>query len=317
MPPCCPPAITCDLRICGYLASSFLKTSDNSVNPLFLFSTLQRRILKYSILVPLLCKEANKWSLSAVPSDTEFTSSVGNESIASGYATLTLDGAAPTISSMAYTLGGSTLSGTTVYSTGLGKNFVATATVTDSLSMGSVDNVTATAKLGSTTYSATTSSINLTIAKVLSTDAKTVTVTFTIAIPSTDSTDDGTWTFSVSGGDAAGNTATTTTGALLIDTVAPKVNVTNIPELSNSVRAIHGDSGSYKSYVDTTNDTYSLRGTWSDASGSGTSALMYSWDDSTYSTFSGTASVTASKTFIVDLPITQGVGKTLYLKATD
>lgn len=282
-----------------------------------------------SIDTPSSSGSAGEWSTTINMNSTSYSTdtkyyiffkakdTVGNEAIASGYATLTLDGAAPTISSMAYTLGGSTLSGTTVYSTGLGKSFVATATVTDSLSMGSVDNVTATAKLGSTTYSATTSNINLTIAKVLSTDAKTVTVTFTIAIPSTGSTDDGTWTFSVSGGDAAGNTATTTTGALLIDTVAPVVKVTNIPEPSNSVRAIYGDSGSYKSYVDTTNDTYSLRGTWSDVSGSGTSALMYSWDDSTYSTFSGTASVTASKTFIVDLPITQGVGKTLYLKATD
>src|SRR5574344_84365 len=114
----------------------------------------------------------------------------GNATVCASKATVTLDDAAPVISALAYTLGGSVLNRTTLNAADQTKTFAATATVTDTLSMGSANgfaaNVTPSIKLNNSavalsagayskttsdndTYTLTNATYGLTVKEVLST----------------------------------------------------------------------------------------------------------------------------------------------------
>jgi hypothetical protein len=249
-------------------------------------------------------------NLSAQTSDTVYIffaakDAAGNVAVTTGYATVILDSATPVLSFTSPAADTQSKADVTVSGTITEKN-IAAAAIT--YTFNGTDK--------GTWYTFTSADITS-----LSTGSS---VSWSETLPKTETAGtlntqgDGTYVFTLTVTDKAGQSATVTSKSIVIDTTKPVIAVTNLPASA----AVYGDFGSYKSYLDTSAGTYSLRGTWKDMAsgtngGTGTDTLSYSWDGSTYKAFTGTASVTAEKSFTVDLPVSQGNGQTLYLKATD
>ncbi|MFA6938327.1 MAG: Ig-like domain-containing protein, partial [Treponema sp.] len=233
----------------------------------------------------------------------KITDNAGNMTTVSTNPVYTVDSTAPSISITGYD--------STPYNGSKIVSFTVTATDNKKLDTSSdsykitASNDSKTATLG-TDYTVATSG----------TDTDTTAVR-TVKILS-DGSFNGNWTFTANVKDAAGWPATQQSNTLLVDSIAPEITVTNLADNAG----LYGDAGSYKAYLDTSTGNYSLRGKWKDVTssgiaGSGTNKLSYSFDGTNYSDFSDTANVTTEKNFTVDLPVTEGKKKDIYLKATD
>ncbi|MCK9170194.1 MAG: Ig-like domain-containing protein [Treponema sp.] len=156
-----------------------------------------------------------------------------------------------------------------------------------------------------------------------------VAVEWSFTLPAlSDHTNDGTWVFTVTAKDKAGQSVSKTVSSILIDTTAPVISVTN-SELGNNATII-GTSAYYKKsgsdYI------YTIVGTWKDIdssgnAGSGAKTLEYSTDYneataswSNWQIVSGTTTTSGTSSavsFEAAIPVGQGTDKNLALRATD
>jgi hypothetical protein len=128
-----------------------------------------------------------------------------------------------------------------------------------------------------------------------------------------DHSNDGTWVFTITAADKAGQTASKTSVSILIDTTAPTIVSENIKT----------DESIYEtnSYLSTANNNFTLTGTIKDLdstnnAGSGATKLYYRWGTSGNYTSISLSSIT-NGTYIVTIPVTEGTGQTLSLYAED
>jgi large repetitive protein len=259
---------------------------------------------------------------------------------ATSFTGLTVDLSKPTI-----TFG--TIATTAYNKSYVGSSFTVTGSIEDNNKIGAAFSVTPAAYLngtavelthtaGSTTWSNGT--YGLTIDSTADSTKK-LTVTYTMAIPS--GTADGIWTFGLTGKDAAGRDAAAvvkTSDAAInkpitIDTVAPSLAVTNAAsDTANLVtnKKIFETNNNYKK-VDA-QAYYILSGTWSDTT-TGTSTLYYTTAanpstvtetgtdsaeaGSKWISVSGLSQTTAQTNWTINIPVAEGTGKIIAVKAVD
>jgi len=214
----------------------------------------------------------------------------GNATVASTHATIQLDNAKPVLSALTPS---ATQSKTDV-------------TVSGTVTERNLASLTVTYSLNGVDQAANFKSFTATeIAALSSTTAKSY--SFAVPVDAATHAKDGTYIFTVTAVDKAGQTASVTSTSVLIDTKAPVLVSTNIPE----TKTIYEDN----SNLNTTSKLFTLTGRITDTAGVGATTLIYDWNGG--SATSVVLSSIIDGTYTVSISAYEGLNKTLNIKVVD